>query len=65
MKISILSRKFSSLLVSALIGLTVNPGSAQQTFVKRVQGSHWVGTWAASAQAIDASTMPPAPPGLA
>jgi lysophospholipase L1-like esterase len=31
----------------------------------QVKGSGWTGTWAASAQAIDATTMPPTPPGLA
>lgn len=37
----------------------------QQTTAKRIAGYHWVGTWAASAEAIDAKQMPPSPPGLA
>ncbi|HUO08399.1 MAG TPA: SGNH/GDSL hydrolase family protein [Phycisphaerae bacterium] len=37
---------------------------AQDTPGKAAQATHWVGTWATSAQAIDKSTFPPTPPGL-
>src|SRR5947208_3156327 len=61
----ILRYAFPPILVFGLVALMANLGSAQQAVVKKVQGSHWVGTWAASAQAIDSPTMPPMPPGLA
>ncbi len=59
--------RHSSLVIwpSVLVALMAVPVTAQPTAIGGVSGSHWVGTWATSAQAIDKPTMPPAPPGLA
>jgi lysophospholipase L1-like esterase len=64
MKINLLSLKVASIVAIALVTLTANYGDAQPTAVNQITGSHWVGTWAASVQAIDKSTMPPSPPGM-
>jgi lysophospholipase L1-like esterase len=66
MKVSTFGRAFfGHLCALVLIAVTAVRGTAQESTVDRANGSHWVGTWAASAQPIDKSTMPPAPPGLA
>jgi lysophospholipase L1-like esterase len=56
---------FNSFCALVLVSLTARLGVAQPSATGNPEGSHWVGTWAASAQAIDKSTMPPTPPGLA
>jgi lysophospholipase L1-like esterase len=41
-----------------LTGLIAGSGSAQVTQIKPVKGYHWMGTWASSAQEVEAKLMP-------
>ena len=53
-------RKDSFFYAIVLVSLTVVSGCAQEMLVDRqVWDSHWVGTWASSAQEVEAKLMPP------
>lgn len=41
-----------------LTGLMIGSGYAQETLFKQVKGNHWIGTWASSAQEVEAKLMP-------
>jgi lysophospholipase L1-like esterase len=51
--------KFAIFCTAVLGGLLLGSGCAKESLVKQANGNHWVGTWASSAQQVEAALMPP------
>lgn len=58
MKIKMLSWNLAIVYAIVLAGLMTGPGCAQDLHTQQVNATHWVGTWAASAQEVEQDLMP-------